>query len=321
MSFEEAYEEFKIYAKRWHKKQGLDTITKNFERHILPYFKDTKIKCFTRKDFLNWQIIITDKDFSNNFNDILFYCFNTFLKYCIRQEYTDKNILENIERFKKKIEKKVHNIYTERQFKKFYKNVDKRIFREFFYFMYYYGTRPGETMALRFSDVKWKQIEVNFNIESKGKRNLTTPKTLKSVRTIEISTWQSIKLWLLKCYYQNLYGYDHDYFVFGGIKPLAPTTVDREKEKAEIKANLFHLTTYEFRHSFATYKINKKVPIDTISKQMGHTKVSTTVDFYLHSEIYKKKNATHSFLNSNIFHTITKNFEKFTKSIITLFMQ
>ena len=34
MSFEKAYEDFKIYASSRHKKQGFDTIRQNFELHI-----------------------------------------------------------------------------------------------------------------------------------------------------------------------------------------------------------------------------------------------------------------------------------------------
>ena len=36
MSFEKAYEEYLEYASNRHKKQGFDTIVKNFKLHILP---------------------------------------------------------------------------------------------------------------------------------------------------------------------------------------------------------------------------------------------------------------------------------------------
>lgn len=85
----------------------------------------------------------------------------------------------------------------------------------------------------------------------------------------------------------------NDYFVFGGPKPLAPTTIDRYKEKAYLKAKLPSITQHEFRHSYATRKIHKKVPIDVVSRSMGHSKVSTTLDIYLHQE----KNTINVFSN------------------------
>jgi len=73
----------------------------------------------------------------------------------------------------------------------------------------------------------------------------------------------------------------YDYFVFGGLKPLAPTTVDRNKKNACNKAKLFEITQHEFRHSFATRMIRKK-PINYVSKTMGHSRISTTLDVYTH---------------------------------------
>ncbi|MBQ7136520.1 MAG: tyrosine-type recombinase/integrase [Bacilli bacterium] len=72
--------------------------------------------------------------------------------------------------------------------------------------------------------------------------------------------------------------------MFGGIKPLAPTTIDRYKKIAYTKANLPNITQHEFRHSYATRNIYKKVPIDIVSRSMGHSKVSTTLDVYLYQE-------------------------------------
>ena len=43
MGFEEAYEEFKIYASKRHKKQGFVTIDQDFSKHVLPYFREKKI--------------------------------------------------------------------------------------------------------------------------------------------------------------------------------------------------------------------------------------------------------------------------------------
>lgn len=75
-----------------------------------------------------------------------------------------------------------------------------------------------------------------------------------------------------------------DYFIFGGPKPLAPTTIDRYKEYAYNRANLPSITQREFRHSYATRRIHKNIPIDLVSRSMGHSRVSTTLDIYLHQE-------------------------------------
>ena len=148
--------------------------------------------------------------------------------------------------------------------------------------MYFYGTRPSEAMALRFSDLEGSRIHINHSIHRKGKRELDTPKNQSSIRTFKISFIMKYRILKLKKIYDLKYGGGNDYFIFGGIKPLAPTTIDRHKKQAYEKARLKNITQHEFRHSYATRMIHKKIPIDVVSRSMGHSKVSTTLDIYLH---------------------------------------
>ena len=145
--------------------------------------------------------------------------------------------------------------------------------------MFFYGTRPSEAMGLRFSDVEKFKIHIRYNLQRKGKRELDTPKNQSSVRTIRISILMRIRIWLLKKYYGNG---NYDYYVFGGSKPLAPTTIDRYKLKACKKSNLKPITQHEFRHSYATRMISMGKPINKVSKSMGHSSISMTLDIYTH---------------------------------------
>ena len=294
MSFEEAYNEFIIYVARRHKKQSLDTIRQDFNKHILPYFIDKNIKELTKLDIIDWQNKILDKNFSNNFNSKLYTIFNSFFQYCVCCSYLKNNYVLEIGNFNKKIEYKNHTTYTLKQFRKFRFYLNDFVIKQFFNFMYFYGTRPSEAMALRFLDLKYNFIYIRHSIHRKGNRELDTPKNQSSIRIIKISFLMLFRIWLLKKYYIKKYGeISSDYFIFGGPKPLAPTTIDRYKEKAYKKANLPSITQHEFRHSYATRKIHKKIPIDIVSRSMGHSKVSTTLDVYLHQE----KNTYNVFTN------------------------
>lgn len=285
MSFEEAYEEFKIYAAKRHKKQGFVTIDQDFSKHVLPYFKDKNINELTKIDVINWQNDILDHNYSNSFNAKLYYVFNSFAKYCVYCSYLNENVVSLVGPFTKKIEIKNHTTYTLKQFIKFRINISDFIIKQFFNFMFFYGTRPSEAMALRFLDVKFRYVYIRHSIERKGNRSLDTPKNQSSIRIIKINFLMFFRIWLLKQYYLRKYGsFSKDYFIFGGLKPLAPTTIDRYKEIAYKKANLPSITQHEFRHSYATRKIHKNVPIDVVSRSMGHSKVSTTLDIYLHQE-------------------------------------
>jgi len=72
MSFEKAYEEFKIFASKQQKKQSFDCLVYNFTANIYSYFKDYLLENINVIDIIKWQDYIIQKDFCNNHNKNLF---------------------------------------------------------------------------------------------------------------------------------------------------------------------------------------------------------------------------------------------------------
>lgn len=48
------------------------------------------------------------------------------------------------------------------------------------------------------------------------------------------------------------------------------------KELADLAKIQKHLTTHIARHTFATMSLNNHVPLETISKMLGHSDITTT---------------------------------------------
>lgn len=298
--FSETLNDYLVYTSKRHKKQGYDTLSRNFKLHILPYFKDRNIEDLSTEDIMKWQTEILNKNFSNSFNDSLYYDFSSFIKYCIRISIIKDNIVLNVDKFPKKIENKEHHIYNLNEFRKFRKHLKDYIIKHYFNFIYFYGTRPSETMAIRFSDIEGLDVHIIHSLHRRGKRELDTPKNQSSIRCIKISFLMWFRIYKLKKYYLKKYGYfNRDFYVFGGIKPLSTTTIDRCKKSAAKRAKLQEITQHEFRHSYASRMIHKKIPIDVVSKTLGHSKVSTTVDIYLHQQ-KRKSSILHNFLLKRI---------------------
>lgn len=297
LNFNSLCEEYLLYSKGRHKKQGFDTLTRNFKLHIIPYFKDKNICNLTKSDIIDWQTNIINENYSNSFNRTLYYNFSSFMNYCVNKSYIKENLVLCIDKFPKKVEKKGHNIYTIWEFRKFRHYLGKYVIKQYFNFMFFYGTRPSEAMALRFSDIEGLCCNIEHSIQRRGNRELDTPKNQSSLRTIKISLLMWLRFYKLKRYYIKQYGtFDRNYFIFGGQKPLSTTTIDRYKEKACNRAKMEKITQHEFRHSCATRLIHKHKPIDYVSRKLGHSKVSTTVDIYLHKE---KRMHKHSLFRIN----------------------
>ena len=311
MSFKEAYENFKIYSLKHYKKQSFDTMLYKFNFRIIPFFKDYNLDDITTSTILSWQDYILSYNYSNSYNSSLYYILCSFFDFCFLFYDFDKTIISKVGNFKKKYEQPKKDFYNLKEFNLFIKNLDNNVYKQFFNLMFFTGTRPGEAMALKFSDLQGDYICITKTISEHGKREVSTPKSNASVRKIRIDKFLKNDLLKLKKYYNNLYHQlDYDYFIFGGIKPLAPTTINRYKLKACQKANLRPITLHQFRHSHATLLLHNGIIINEISRRLGHSNPSTTLNIYTHTDLSQEKRvlSTLNSLRSNLINTILYKF-------------
>lgn len=310
MSFEEAYKNYLNYVSKRHKKQGLVALDSNFNSRIIPYFKGKNIFDITKPDILGWQNYIYDLNFKNSYNDKLLIEFRKFLKFCHNYYDLSESICNSLEPFVKKCEKNTSDFYSLQEFNQFIKHVDDEVYKQFFTFMFFCGTRPGETFALRFCDLEDNVIHIRHNLTTKGGRTLDTPKNQSSIRDIKIDNILKKDLLKLKKYYYGKYKVpDTDLFIFGGIKPLSPSSCNRRKKKACEKANLRSITLHQFRHSHATLLLSNGIMLNEVSRRLGHSKTSTTLNIYCHTSLEQEKKSikTLNFLRFNLI-TLDSNF-------------
>ena len=84
---------------------------------------------------------------------------------------------------------------------------------------------------------------------------------------------------LLKDYTKD---YAPDDFIFGKDKAFRETNLKRMLIKHYKAAGLNPIVMYGFRHSHATNLIKSGVPIKVVSKRLGHSNASTTMNVYWH---------------------------------------
>ncbi|MGM9877006.1 MAG: tyrosine-type recombinase/integrase [Bacilli bacterium] len=99
---------------------------------------------------------------------------------------------------------------------------------------------------------------------------------------------------------------------------ITPSTINRRKIDACNRANLRPITLHQFRHSHTTLLLNNGIIINEISKRLGHSNPSITLNVYTHTDLSQEKRVLNT-LNSlrfNLFDTLKYKFKQFI-SIIT----
>lgn len=298
-----AYENYIKYAELHLKPTTILNIKRKFNLHILPNIENINIYEFSDLDYLNWQRCIKDLNYSNSFNKSIQSLIKRFFDY-LSVFYKIDNIPRKIDDFKsyKNIKKEqIGNVFSYKEFLKFSKSCKNDIvYNTLFDFLYFTGVRKGELLALNWNDFNNKEITISKTITKEffdGKRLITTPKTKNSNRTIRIDNKLNNKLNKLRKYYiKKDKNFNSNYFIFGGSKAIATTTLERKKNYYCDKANVKRIRIHDFRHSHATLLYKKHCDIKLIQKRLGHTNISTTLEHYVHPTNEKKVQRTLNFL-------------------------
>lgn len=176
------------------------------------------------------------------------------------------------------------------------------------------GARRGEIMGLRWENVDWDNNRLylceNRVYTPKSGAFSTTLKTGEN-RYVSISptVLDLLKRWQTEQaeFYKFLDITPSDYVLTAEDgQPMHPDSPTDWLSKFAKRHNLPPIHPHKFRHTQASLLISEGVDILTVSKRLGHAKVSTTLDIYSHvlaksdekasntldSLIYKKKDKT-----------------------------
>lgn len=155
------------------------------------------------------------------------------------------------------------------------------------------GCRRGEIMGLKWAkvDFKGQTIRIDNNLLYAADIGIyeDTPKTATSVRTIRLpaETMQLLREWKLEQTAQRIasgdrWTYTDFLFTQENGTPMHPDSLTDWLAKFSQRRGLPHINPHAFRHTMASLLYFNGVDSITISKRLGHAKVSTTTDVYSH---------------------------------------
>lgn len=181
-------------------------------------------------------------------------------------------------------------------------------YRTFFTLAIYTGFRRGELLGLEWKDIDFDTGVITINRVSqylKGGITTGTPKTAQSQRSlkmpdeiIDLLKWykreQTKERLKVGDRWQNT---DRLFTKWDGT-PMYPNTPGEWLKTFCKKHNLKYVTVHSFRHLNATLLISNGVDIKTVSRALGHSQTSTTLNIYAHSFAEQQARASEAIANA-----------------------
>ena len=167
-------------------------------------------------------------------------------------------------------------------------------FGTFAAFLYFFGLRRGEALALTGADVFADHIRVNkqFSYPENNRPHLDAPKSAAGVREIPIPTkarkYIDFKNLPQGCIFSNEDGEPYSY----------SEIVDRWNSFIRSAlGNETEVTMHYLRHNYCTMLFEQNVDIQTVKTLAGHEDINTTLKIYTHYTETLEKQSQQKILN------------------------
>lgn len=286
-NFEDVFEEYCNYKKTKLKDSTFYELNKIKEKHILPYFKNFKIKEIDKLKILNWQNSLTNYSFC--YKSRLRVMLYSFYKYLFLY-YDVDNVVARVETFKKPNTKSEMQIWTWDEFQKFINTFENDLtYKTFFTYLYYTGCRLGEALAIDYNSLNFNENTINITKSVTGKvyqkesinttYAVTSPKNQSSFRKILMP--QVLKEQLI-LYLKQYPDAKQSMFFFGFNKPLDDHTIYRRLQKHTTIAENKSIRVHDLRHSHASLLIQQGANVVLVAKRLGHSNTQQTLNTYAH---------------------------------------
>lgn len=285
-TFNEIWDEYYIAYTKKVKKQST-TKERNLYKH-LNCISNIQINNFNIQNYNILLNYLDNEKICLSYKNKILGLLKRLIKYSNKYYNTSDNMLKFIENYKNiNKEKKEMDFFTYDEYLKFDSVVDEHKWHTFFEILYFMGLRQGECQALKWNDIDFKneELSVTKTLTSKIKGEtytISTPKTKNSIRVLPISKKVLNDLKMMYNDAKQFTDFSDNWFVFGNSIPIKEGTIAAHKNKYCNLAEIKQIRIHDFRHSCASFLINKGASITLVSKYLGHAKVSITLDVYSH---------------------------------------
>lgn len=261
------------------------------EKHIRPYFENRSLSEINSTDILQWQNELlsardeNDRAYSQTFLRTINNQLNAIFNHAVKYYELPKNpCLSNKKMGKSKAKEML--FWTKEEYLKFSEEMkSKPISYYAFQLLYWTGIRLGEMLALTKADfdMEKRTLRINKTFQVvRGKPLITSPKTEKSNRTIDLPQFLCDEM---QDYFESLYKVDDNSRIFEVTKSYMHHEMDRGAKAAGVK----RIRVHDLRHSSCALLIELGYSPIQIAERLGHESVTITERYsHLYPSVQRK---------------------------------
>jgi integrase len=256
---------------------------------IIPWLGKCKLSDLNKMTYQNLYLNKLKK-FSPNTQRTLHRLVMTIINSAVENEVIPANKIHNIS-FGKSPEKVIMSAEQLARFNVGMRKYARPDTRMLFSLLEYTGCRKGEVLAITWNDVDFKNNTIHIT-KTRDEYGTRPPKTPSSIRYITFDSTLRKELLSYRQVQWQRFAKRKEQFTLDAYVLMAKNGIPF---KRNFTSRLQHLlktigmdeelkgfTCHSFRHTHATLLIDSGVPIQTVSKRLGHSKVTTTYEFYAH---------------------------------------
>lgn len=285
---------FEVYAKPNIRERTADYYNRYITKHIVPCLGDIKLNKLTGRQIQKMYNDLLDhgrervsqKEKNPGLSGTYVHGVHVMLHNCLNRAVKERLLVRNPadDVIVPKIDKKEMKILPPEQVKAYLKAASARGILPLFYLELTSGLRKGEIAALLWSDLDVENCTLSVTKQlmssSDGELKITQPKTATSVRLISLPQ-ETVELLKEEHSKHPLNIYMFPSPRTGGM--YHPDSIVKLHEKILNDTGIEHLRFHDLRHSFATYALQSRADVKTLSCMLGHYSAGFTLNTYCHA--------------------------------------
>lgn len=266
--------------------------------HIVPVFGNRYIDTIKTTEITRWNKERGLKGnkggpYSQQYITNMYLHMSGLLTFAVNHKFISDNPCHYARPYKdpnqvKPIQESEINFWEVEEYNRFITTIKSEDRKERYDTLFLTGLRIGELLALRWCDLDFtnRKLTVRGTL-APNTRNITSPKTTNSMRTIDLPLRlnEELKARYERC--RRIDGFNNEYFVFGDIEPKSVSPVRRYFNIDIENAGVKRITLHGLRHSHASYLLsNPQLSEALVAERMGHS-IEMLRSTYAH--IYEKR--------------------------------